>query len=74
MSNPLTDVPWGNLWRWVVSTMLFVLVIGLPIALLTNVDNGPAASLFTNAVIVIAAIVAAIVVWSEDVPWPGDPE
>ena len=72
MSNSLFSVPWGNLWRWVVSTFLFVLVIGMPIAVVTSVDEGPSAPTFRGILILCSAVVAAIVVWSEDIRWIGD--
>lgn len=38
MYNPLSDVPWGNLWQWVVSSLFLFTVIGMPIAFLTTLD------------------------------------
>jgi Na+/melibiose symporter-like transporter len=73
MANPLSDVPWANLWRWVVSSFFFLLVLGFPIALVTSLDEGPSADMFQLILIVLSVVVAAIVVWSEDIPWPGDP-
>lgn len=72
MSGVLTHVPWGNLWRWVVSTLLFSVIFGMPIAILTSLDEGPLAPVFQLVIIVLGAVIAAIVVWSDDVPWPGD--
>ena len=72
MSSPLSDVPWGNLWRWIVSTLLFILVIGMPIAVFTSIDEGPLASTFQTILIILSAVIAAIVVWSDDIQWIGD--
>lgn len=73
MGNPLSDVPWGNLWRWIVSSLFFFTVIGMPIAILTDLDRGFSAGIFQSVVAVLSAFIAAIVVWSDDIPWPGDP-
>ncbi len=55
-----------------VSTFLFVLIIGIPIAVLTSIDEGPMAPGFQFLVTVLSAIIAAIVVWSDDIPCIGD--
>lgn len=73
MANPLADVPWANLWRWVVSSLFFFFVLGFPIVLVTSLDEGSSAGVFQLILIVLSAVIAAIVVWSEDIPWPGDP-
>lgn len=73
MADLLADVPWANLWRWVVSSLFFSLVLGFPIALLTSLDEGSSAAIFQLSLIVLSAVISAIVVWSEDIPWPGGP-
>lgn len=72
MSSHFSNIPWGNLWRWIMSTMLFILVIGMPIAVSTTIDEGALASTFQTAVIILSAVLAAIIVWSNDIPWIGD--
>jgi hypothetical protein len=66
------EVPWGNLWRTVVTTYLFFLLLGMPLTAFTSLDTGVTASLFKVAVLLVAAVLAAIVVWSDTVQWVGD--
>lgn len=66
-----SDVPWGNLWRWIVTTALFFLLIGFTIAVFTELDRSETASMFQLVVFMISATLAAIVVWSDAIPWPG---
>ena len=68
----LDEVPWGNLWRTAVTTYLFFLLLGMPFAVFTPFDTGATASLFTSAMLLVAAVLAAIVVWSDTVRWVGD--
>ncbi|WP_340097883.1 hypothetical protein [Salinibaculum salinum] len=75
MRDALHAPPWGNLWRHLVTTYLFFLVIGFTVALLTDFD-GSTGWQWSGTLLFIAAgayVLAAIVVWS-DIPWPGDPE
>jgi predicted permease len=69
----IEEVPWGNLWRTLLSTAIFLLVIGMPIALFTSIDTGPSAGPFKAALLVISFFIASVVVWSDAVPWVGDP-
>lgn len=68
----IAEVPWGNLWRTGVTTMLFTLILGVPIALLTRVDSGTTAVLFQQLLVLVSFVLASLVVWSETVPWIGD--
>jgi hypothetical protein len=72
MVGVLDEVPWGNLWRTVVSTCLFFGLLGMPLAIFTSLDEGETAAVFQFVVLLVAAILAAIVVWSEKVSWVGD--
>jgi len=69
----LPSLRWGDLFRWYVSTHLFVLLI----ILVTNLDSpfafGSLASrLLQLGIFVIGAGLARIVVFSDRIPWPGD--
>lgn len=68
----LEEVPWGNLWRTAVTTYLFILFLGMPLSMFTSFDTGGTASLLQSIVLLVAAVLAAIVVWSETIPWIGD--
>jgi len=68
------EVPWADLFRTVVTTLLFVLVLGVPVALLTPVEEVVSRSLFLQVVTVAAFVFASIVVWSDRVRWIGDPD
>ncbi len=72
MNNALRAPPWANLWRHLVTTYLFFLLIGLPTALVTDLDTSNMWSGGLLGIVAVAYVLAAIVVWS-DVPWPGDP-
>lgn len=77
LKSGIGDVPWENLFRWVVSSFLFTFVFffmaAVPLAVLAS--EGDLASThpaIQPGAIILGAIAAAIVVWSEDIPWPGD--
>lgn len=72
MRSLLTAVPWGDLFRWGISAQFFVVVIGLPIAVATGLDEGASATEFRLGLLLLSAGIAAVVVWSDAVPWPGD--
>ena len=52
--------------------MFFTVVIGMPIAIFTTLDQGFSAGIYRLVLTLLSAIIAAIVVWSDDIPWPGD--
>ena len=64
------EVPWGNLFRWVVSTSLLYLVLGFSLAVILPLGTiqGP----LELGVVFTSAVAAAVAVWSSDVSWPGD--
>jgi hypothetical protein len=68
----LDEVPWGNLWRTVVTTYLFFLLLGMPFAIFTSLDMGRTTTGFQSVILLVAAVLASIVVWSETVSWIGD--
>ena len=76
MSGALRAPPWRNLWRHLVTTLLFTLavalLVGAPIEVATGYDFTESGSLGWWFTIGVAYVLAAVVVWS-DVPWPGDP-
>mgnify|MGYP000406165730 CR=1 FL=1 len=74
MADSGSAVPWVNLWRWVVSSGFFFFVLVMPIVIITEVFELPFASIIHAIVLLASPIIAATVVWSEDIPWPGDPE
>lgn len=71
MNDALRAPPWANLCRHLVTTSLLFLVIGFPIALLTDLDTQRTWSVGMVAIAAVAYVFAAIVVWS-DIPWPGE--
>jgi len=70
------DLPtfrWDDLFRWTVSTYLFVFLI----ALATNFDGAFAFDTLTSrlwqlGVLIVGATLAWVVVYSDRIPWPGD--
>jgi len=66
------EVPWGNLIRTLVSTAFFALCIGMPIAMVTTLDEGRSDGVFHWVVVTVGFVLASIVVWSDTVPWIGD--
>jgi len=70
MSSALHGPPWADLWRQLVTTVLFtfLLVFGIGVAGYQSVYEGPRFAY----VVFVAYLVAAVVVWSDAVPWPGD--
>lgn len=71
MHAALRAPPWPNLWRHLVTTYLFFLIIAFPITVVTDLDT---TNMWSAGMLVIAAVayvLAAVVVWSE-IPWPGD--
>lgn len=68
----LPVISWGDLFRGIVTTFLFWVLISLSIAVVTTVDEGSAASVFQFSILVISAVIAAIVISSDRIPWPGD--
>lgn len=62
----------GNLWRTVVTTCLFFILLYTPFAFFTPLDTDASASLVRSVVLFVAAVLAAIVVWSDTVRWVGD--
>ncbi|SFS72131.1 hypothetical protein [Halostagnicola kamekurae] len=76
MSDYLEEVPWGNLWRWGVSSLLFFFVFVFLLILATSagaLNDGTINSILQLVIIVSSIIIGAIVVWSDEIPWPGDP-
>ena len=73
MVDALRAPPWGNLWRHLVTTYLFLLLIAIPVATVFELDTTTLWSGGMMAIAAVAYVLAAVVVWS-DVPWPGDPE
>lgn len=55
-----------------VSTLLFALLLGIPVAFLTTIDQRSPHLALELILLGAASILAAIVVWSDEVPWPGD--
>lgn len=72
MSSDVSVIPRADLWRWVVSTLLFFLLVGVPADVFLPFDDGPFEALVQFVVLAVAAILAAVVVWSDTIPWPGD--
>jgi hypothetical protein len=72
MHAALRAPPWGNLWRHLVTTYLFFLLLAFPVAVVTDLDTASWWSGGMLAIVAVAYALAAIVVWS-DIPWPGDP-
>lgn len=72
MRDALRAPPWTNLWRLLVTTLLFSWVALLVVGAATDLDAGPNWPMIATFVSVVAYFVAAVVVWS-DIPWPGDP-
>lgn len=73
MNDALRAPPWATLWRHLVTTYLFFLMIAFVLAVVSDFE---ASGLWSGGMMAIAAlayVLAAVVVWS-DVPWPGDPE
>jgi FtsH-binding integral membrane protein len=68
----LEEVPWGNLWRTAVTTYLFFALLGAPLAIFTSFDEGTTAGIFQSVILLVAAVLASIVVWSDTVSWVGD--
>jgi uncharacterized membrane protein HdeD (DUF308 family) len=62
---------WDDLFRWIVSTYVFVILLGFPLLLIAP-DDGPAALGFQLGLLVVSAGLARIVVWSDSIRWPGD--
>jgi hypothetical protein len=73
MYDALRAPPWANLWRHLVMTYLFFLVVAFSLAVVTDLDTTSTWSGGLLAIAALAYVLAAVVVWS-DVPWPGDPE
>jgi hypothetical protein len=72
MPGALRAPPWTNLWRLLVTTLLFSWVALFAVGLVTDLEaaaNWPTIAILVS---VAAYFVAAVVVWS-DIPWPGDP-
>jgi len=67
------EVPWGNLWRTAVTTYLFFLMLAMPVAFLTELEGSDVWAILLQAIAAVAFVLASIVVWSERVPWIGDP-
>lgn len=72
MSSGILNVPWADRWRWVVSTLLFFLLISVPADVFLSFDDGPFEVVVQFVVLAVAAVLAAVVVRSDAVPWPGD--
>lgn len=68
------EVPWGNLFRTIVTTYLFFLLFAMPIAFLTDFESSDVYWLVVQGIVLVSFLLASIVVWSETVPWIGDPE
>ncbi|AHG01921.1 hypothetical protein HALLA_01090 (plasmid) [Halostagnicola larsenii XH-48] len=76
MGKYLGKVPWGNLWRWVVSSLLFFSVFVFLLILATSagaLNEGTINPILQLIIIASSIIIGAIVVWSDEIPWPGDP-
>jgi hypothetical protein len=72
MTWVIEEVPWGDLWRTAVTTVLFTLLLGMPISVLTSLDSGTTGPRFVQAVALVSLVTTSIVVWSETIPWIGD--
>ena len=70
MSTALRSPPWANLWRQLVTTVLFTFLASLAVV----VAGYPEFAEWPRVVYVVLAayLLAAVVVWSEVLPWPGD--
>lgn len=66
------ELSWGDLFRGIVTTFLFWILIWLLISLVTSVDERSVAPVFQFVVLVISAVTAGIVISFERIPWPGD--
>ena len=70
MSTALRTPPWTDLWRQFVTTVLFAFLGGLAAV----VAGFPEFAEWPRIVYLVLAayLLAAVVVWSDVVPWPGD--
>ena len=69
----LPTLRWDDLFRWYVSTYLFMLLI----ALVTDFDNAFAFQSLTSRLLLLSVFslsagLAWIVVYTDRIPWPGD--
>jgi hypothetical protein len=71
MHSALRAPPWGDLWRHLVTTVLFTFLLVLAVGVLTPLDRSPDWPALTWGLAAVAYLAAAVVVWS-DLPWPGD--
>lgn len=62
--------PWGNLWRQLVTTVLFTFLASLAVVVAGYPEFAEWPRI--GYVVLAAYLLAAVVVWSDAVPWPGD--
>lgn len=62
----------GDVFRWAVSTAFFILGIEVLIQYAFS-SSGTMTWPFDVVLNLFSAVLAAIVVWSDRIPWPGDP-
>lgn len=72
MNGAMADVPWGNLWRTAATTLLFFFLLVMPVAVFTDLDTRPEWGVVMWAVLIVAFVPAAVVVWSDRIRWIGD--
>lgn len=70
MYSALRSPPWTDLWRQFVTTVLFAFLLALAAVVAGYPEFGEWPRLVY--VVLAAYLLAAVVVWSEAVPWPGD--
>ena len=70
MSTALRSPPWADLWRQLATTVLFTFLAGLAAV----VAGFPEFAEWPHILYLVfgSYLVAAVVVWSDAVPWPGD--
>ncbi|MEF8887029.1 MAG: hypothetical protein V5A30_04420 [Haloarculaceae archaeon] len=70
MHSALRSPPWTDLWRQLVTTVLFAFLLALAVVVAGYPEFGEWPRL--GYVVLAAYLLAAVVVWSDAVPWPGD--
>jgi hypothetical protein len=71
MNAVISEVPWGNLWRTVVTTLAFYALFLVCLIVVVSATGG---GFGQEALIglIPAGILACIAVWSDSVSWIGD--
>lgn len=74
MATPIHNVPWANLWRWVISSLMFFFVFAFIIilAIMAGILEGEVQPFVQALEMLASVILGAVVVWSDEIPWPGD--